>query len=371
MRRKEERGAILMLAVMLGGLLAALTLSLLAVSSFEARGSANAESASAARRLARAGVEIAAARWQAGAHAAHSERIALGPDQEIGLDLDPMRSPSVRVVARSGSARCSLEAEIRLDSLLREHALAVFGSGSTFAAPTIIQGSAYFAAREQPFEGEPQLDLSGDLELTGAGLALPGVRFAHVGRLLASRRVAELPQLDLAALQAELERRAIPVQRLEGGGTWKDLRFEGVLLVELERDQELVLENLVLDGALVAHAVGLTAEQLATETAHARVVLRGASRLRARTELLGSLALAAPCIEWRLSGAGTTQIEGLALVGVARDLHDLEIRGALWVRGAVHAHHRVALRLPLDETLVLPEALLAPPSFASAHIEWR
>jgi hypothetical protein len=371
MRREGERGSILVLAVLLGGLLAALTLSVLAAASFESRGSANAEAASAARRLARSGVEIAAARWEAGAQSALRERIALGPDQEIALDLDPERTPSIRVEGRSGSARCALEAEIHLDSALLEQALAVFGPGSSFAAPTLIQGSAYFASRERPFEGEPQLDLSGDLELAAAGLELPGVRFAHVGRLRASRRVAELPQLDLAALLAELERRAIPVQRLQGGGTWKDLRIEGVLLVELERDAELVLEDLVLDGALVAEVVGLTAEELATETARARLVLRGASRLRARPEVLGSLTLAAPCIEWRLSGAGSTQIDGLVLVGEARDLHDLELSGALWVRGAAHAHHRVALRLPMDEALVLPAALRAPPSFARAPLAWR
>ena len=92
------------------------------------------------------------------------------------------------------------------------------------------------------------------------------------------------------------------------------------------------------------HVVDATAEELATETARARLVLRGQTRLRARPEVLGSLAFAAPCIEWRSSGEGTTAIDGLVLVGAARDLHDLELRGALWVRGAVHALHRESRR---------------------------
>lgn len=371
MMRAKERGAILLLAVLLGGLLAALTLSMLSAASMEMRGSANAEATSAARRLARAGVEIAAARRQEGPLVAGNELLSLGADQELELDIDPERSPNVRVVGRSGSARSAIEAELSLGSALDEHALVVFGARSSFPSPVQIRGAAYFAAREEPFVGEPVLDLCGDLELAAAGFALPFVRFAHVGRLRSSRRAAELPQLDLAALLRELERRAVPLERLRGGGTWKDLRHAGVLWVELARGEELILENLELEGTLLVQSVDLAPEQQAIETAHARVVMRGRSRVRARAEVLGSLALAAPCTEWSLAGEGTTELEGLALVGEARELHDLELRGALWARGAVQALHRVTFEPSLGEPLERPAALLAPPSLSRVRIEWR
>jgi hypothetical protein len=61
----------------------------------------------------------------------------------------------------------------------------------------------------------------------------------------------------------------------------------------------------------------------------------------------------------------------LALVGAARDLHDLEVEGALWARGAVQALHRVRIALPEEWALDLPEALRGPRELARLRIAWR
>ena len=86
---------------------------------------------------------------------------------------------------------------------------------------------------------------------------------------------------------------------------------------------------------------------------------------------LPSLALAAPYSELRLDGEGLVRIRGLALVGAARDLHDLEVEGALWARGTVQALHRVGITLPEGWALDLPEALRAPRELARVRVEWR
>lgn len=317
--RAGERGAILLVALMLAATFALLALALLATADSARLGRDNAAAIERAERAATDGIEWAAARVVDRGVVDATTTLTLGPDVSVVVDLDSTSPPRVTAVGRANGTTVTLTAEldIRTGAPL-PFALASMTGVSRFDRKTTVRGSAYFGHSSLAISAASidDLEMHGDLHLVSAATPPVGVVVHVSGTTLRSVFASPLPVVDLAPFRT-MATGAVPVRRYTGNTLFDKRTLDGVVVVELGAAQVLTIRDSIVRGTVVVTPSldllgggGL----LGTGLLKPEVRIEGKCLIEGGTATTGNLALLAPDCGLDCDASNDSVVQGVVLV---------------------------------------------------------
>lgn len=334
-RRTHERGAVLLLALILTTTFALMAWSLLASSDFAARARIGGAVQEQAERAAASGVEWAAASALDGSLADGRTALTLADGSEVAVVVATASSPQVVARARCRGAEVALGADLRtLAGAPLPHALVAYGSDNSLSQDVAVSGSAWIGG-VPPFRASMTgaLGMDGDLQLvTTTAVAAGAVKHAS-GRTLYGQRAWGLPTVDTTPF-ATMVSGAVKVSRYVGGQTIANQTIDGIVIADLEVGQTLLLRDTTINGTLVVRLIlgGLVTTGLGllgTGTVPPSIRLAGASSIGGGTAWTGNLAiLAADCVLDAPASTGST-VRGVVVVDAVDAIKNVAFVGQL------------------------------------------
>lgn len=372
--RQGERGAVLLLALILTTTFALLAWSLLASSDFAARARLGGAAQEQAERAAASGIEWAAAVALAGSLVDGSTSMTLADGSQIAVVVAMASSPQVVARARCRGAEVAFCADLRPGSgAPLPYALATFGRSTELILNATVNGSVYLSGSPTFRFGLGRLSLAGDLFVTAS--AIDGSRLLQTsGTTRTSFPALPEPVIDLSPF-AEMRSGAVPVTRYSRSTTLRNLSLTGIVVVDLEVGQTLRLQDTTIDGTLVVRKfafgrLGQANGLMSLGLPPAYVRLHGASKIRGGTAWTGNLALLAPACDVAIGDPKNMTLSGVLLAYSTSQLRNLVIEGQLVVLDQLSALHGLVVTRPRDFVPDTPLGITWPGTQA-VRIDWR
>lgn len=348
----RERGAVLLLALILTTTFALMAWSLLASSDFAARARTGGAAQEQAERAAASGIEWAAAAALDGSLVDGRTSLALADGSQVEVVVATSSSPQVVAHARCRGAEVAFAADLRLQAgAPLPYALVVYGSASRLSQDVAVSGSAWIGGVPPFFAGMTGvLGMDGDLQLVTT-TAIDAAAVNQVsGRTLYGQRAWDPPVVDTTPFATMLSG-AVKVTRYLGSQTISNQTIDGIVIADLEAGQTLLLRNTTINGTLVVRSLltgilgtglgllggGGVSVQSSTSTTGGTGVgtvppsirLAGASSIGGGTAWTGNLAiLAADCMLDAPASTGST-IRGVAIVKSLDAIKNVAVTGQL------------------------------------------
>lgn len=366
----------LILALVLVATFGLLAWSLLASTDLAGRARGAALAQQQAERAAASGVEWAAAKLLAGDLDEGRTDLVLDCGSELQVLFSRTGSPQVLARARSQGAEFTVGADLRTEAgAPLPYALAVFGSSLSLHHDVVVSGSAYLAGDPPIATGATgKLGIAGDLLLTAAAIDASRVR-QTTGATSFSVEALAKPVVDLTPF-GTLTSGAVPVLRYSGPTTLSGQTLTGLVVVDLEVGQTLLLRNTTIDGTLVvrtfsAGLLGVGGGLLGTGVLPAVVRLQGSSQVGGGTAWTGNLALLAPDCTLDGPASNGSTLRGVVLVQSAESLKKVDVTGQLVVFGMIEGD-AAGLTVTRPDTFVPDTPLgITWPGSAAVRLDWR
>lgn len=334
-RRTRERGAVLLLALILTTTFALMAWSLLASSDFAARARIGGAVQEQAERAAASGVEWAASLALDGSLADGRSALTLADGSEVAVVVATASSPQVIARARCRGAEVALGADLRtLAGAPLPHAFVAYGSDNKFSQNFAVSGSAWIGGVPPFFANMTGvLGMDGDLQLVTT-TAIDAAAVKHTsGRTLYGQQAFALPGIDLTPF-ATMTSGAVKVSRYVGSQTISGVTLDGIVIADLEAGQTLLLRNTTINGTLVVRLLlgGIVSTGLGLlgiGSVPPSIRLAGASSIGGGTAWTGNLAiLAADCMLDAPASTGST-VRGVAILKTLDTAKSVDFVGQL------------------------------------------
>lgn len=333
----RERGAVLLLALILTTTFALMAWSLLASSDFAARARLGGAAQEQAERAAASGIEWAAAAALDGSLADGRTSWTLADGSQVAVVVATASSPQVVARARCRGAEVAFGADLRLQSgAPLPHALVAYGSANKLSQDVAVSGSAWLGGVPPFFAGMVgALGMDGDLQLVTT-TAVEAAAVKHLsGRTYYGQRAWDPPVVDTTPFATMLSG-DVKVSRYVGGQTISGVTLDGIVVADLEAGQTLLLRNTTIQGTLVVRTLltGVVDTGLGVLGGGVGIVppsirLAGASSVGGGTAWTGNLAiLAADCMLDAPASTGST-IRGVAVVKTVDTIKNVAVTGQL------------------------------------------
>src|SRR5687768_15235622 len=294
--RAEERGAALLLALVLCVVLTSLGLSVLAARDSSTRVRSAVTARDRAARLAASGLEWAAAWVMDRGSVATTVTLALGTNRQVRVQVQPASTPQALAegTCQGAVVRVAANLESKQGAPL-PFAYASFDMSNRFEDPVTVKGSAWF---EEPFSpitasSGGRLEMHGDLYLRTSSAPASGSVLQVSGATRYSQPALGAPATDVSPF-ASMTSGAVPVVHYSGTTTIRDRTITGVVDVALGLLDRLTIENVTIQGTLVVRRTGLL-----SSLSYPPVELRGNVNITGGTATTGNLAILAPLCELR------------------------------------------------------------------------
>lgn len=335
--RQGERGAVLLLALILTTTFALMAWSLLASSDFAARARLGGAAQEQAERAAASGIEWAAAVALAGSLADGRTSLTLADGSQVVVVVATASSPQVVSRARCRGAEVALGADLRLQSgAPLPYALVAYGSDNRLSQDVAVSGSAWLGGVPPFFAGMAgALGMDGDLQLVTTTAVAAGAVKQVSGRTLYGQRAWSMPTIDTTPF-ATMVSGAVKVTRYVGSQTISNQTIDGIVVADLEAGQTLLLRSTTINGTLVVRSP-LTAI-LGTGPGSLGQVggvvlpcvrLAGRSSIGGGTAWTGNLAILASDCQLDASASIDSTIRGVAVVDAVDKLKNVAVVGQL------------------------------------------
>jgi hypothetical protein len=315
-----QRGAVLLLALVLTVSLSMLALSVLASRDMAVVVADHAEARARARHAAASGIEWATAVVMDQGFTAQSSKLVLADGGEVAVTVDPATSPQIVATGRCDGVEVRLAANVRRSSATLPYAYASFAGSNRYDDTVFVKGSAWFEESLLPIAvgGSGEMEMYGDLYLRSIVAPPVGKVIHKTGATFLSQPAIGAPAVDVSPF-ASMVSGAVPVVHYSGDTTIKDRVLTGIIDVALAPGDKLQIENAAINGTLVVRRTGLLSSLVYPE-----IELKGTVKVGGGTSITGNLALLAPLC--RLTGNSVDT--GSTITGVTVVLHFDKMRYA-------------------------------------------
>lgn len=366
-----QRGAVLLVALILAATVAVLSLQLLADTELTVRSLAAGERQAQAEWAAQSGVEWALARIAAGGETAVTAVVPIAADTEARVQVVPGGNPNVIAEGRAGGAAVTVRANAVRVPKPFPYRFACFAGTSSFVRPTTLEGPAYFAEPSQPISTVGSgtgatLLVNGNVDLRTATAPPAGYISHTAGQTRVGQAGLPPPVWNTAAFLG-LTSGAVLVHRYSGSPWIKNRTLDGIVLVEVGFNDGLTLENTVINGTVVIHAP-YTANPM-PKPANNWLWFRGNVTINGGTAWTGNLAVLAPDCEVGFQTSPNVSLHGVTYVGRFTKTDGLQATGMVLTRADFNGTNQFRLSVPPGWTPQLPLGLTLP-DVIGWQVEW-
>ena len=328
--RAGQRGATLLIALLMTVTFTLLALSLLETTDMAVRVLGNGGQLERAERAAASGIEWAAADvLQAGLTPANVT-LNLDTGVQVAVRVLPTSSPQIVAIGRCNGVEVTLAADASVTLPTLPYAFASFSGQNRFDDLISVQGSAYLGTPFLPiyiFSTSP-VSIAGDL-FSVQSLPFPNSLVTHPsGTNILGVPALAVPVVDLAPYLA-MTTGAVPVVKYTGNKTLSGTTVTGIVIVTLAAGQSLILQNMTLNGSLIVSTPS------DSDTNRPTVAFKQSVTINGGTATTGNLAILAPFVNLVSTSSNNSTIAGVALVKNCVDLKSLQVNGQLVTLGAI------------------------------------
>ncbi|MBL8728010.1 MAG: hypothetical protein JNM25_06240 [Planctomycetes bacterium] len=248
--RAGERGAILLVVLILSVTISLLSMALISTAEVSLRAEANADELDRAERGARSGIEWGAAAAKAYGIVPFGNSVVLDTGVEVRRQTRAASGPRLVGTGVSNGASVTVGANLQALETTRPYAFLSFGGTSKPSDSITVNGLTYLGEPNTPLQATKPLLLSGDLDLVST-TTLPASQVTHsAGVDNYGVGAIAMPAWDTSAFTTAANWK-VPYTAYSGTTTLKDVTLNGLVVVTLAAGQKLRLENVVFNGTLV------------------------------------------------------------------------------------------------------------------------
>jgi len=328
-QRAGERGAILLIVLILSVTISLLSMALVSTAEVALRADSNASDLERAERGARSGVEWGAAAAKEYGIIAFTRTVVLDSGVEVVRQTRATNGPRLLGTGSSNGVKITVGADLQTLEVTRPYGFMSFSGTNKVSDVWTMDGLAYLGASSAPLNAGKAVQMGGDLDLV-TSTALPAGQVVHTAGAT-NYRVGALtrPAWDTAPFSVP-GNWTVPYSSYSGSQTIRDVTLNGLVVVTLAAGQTLRLENVILNGTLVVPWLyPPTLDLLGTPT----IELKGTTRIIGGTAQTGNLAILAPGCQVTTSGGGLAlTISGVCYVREVKDPKSVQLNGQLLVR---------------------------------------
>ncbi len=348
--RRDERGVILVVVLILAVTFSALSVALLSTAEMSLRVQGNGQDLERADRAARSGVEWAAAIVKSGGIVDVSRRAELTPGVVVAAQVRSAQTPNLLGGGSAYGAVVRVGADAAVVAAPFPHALLSFSTTSSLTDEMTVVGSAYLGDSASPpaISAARPAQMDGDLELVTT-TALAANRVVHKSGV-DRYGVTALTPPPWNTLPFTLGVGwTVPVTTYTGTTTVSGKTLSGIVVVNLLPTQTLTLDNCTIIGTLVVPSLyPPVGETLGVPT----IQVNGSVQIRGGTADTGNLAILAPGCTLVGIRNGSAIVEGVTYVREAKTLDGTTFRGQMLVRLGITSSSAGAFRVERPGTFV-------------------
>lgn len=326
-----ERGAILVVVLILAVTFSVLSMALLSTAEISLRIQGNGQDLERAERGAQSGVEWAAAVVKIGGLLPASRTTVLDTGVRVKAEVRTLVTPNLIGSADGYGVMATVGADAALRVEPPPHALLSFADTSVLTHELTIDGSAYFGHRPPLAIGAQPLQMIGNLELA-TSTALPSGKVVHQ-KGATSYGVAPLAEPIWDTTRYSLAGNwTVPYRTISGTTTLSGQTLTGIVVVNLLGKETLTIDNSTIQGTLVVPSIYpplLDLLGVPTIQFGKGVTITGG------TSETGNLAILAPTCILKGSANCASRISGVTYVREALGLEGATLSGLLLLRMGV------------------------------------
>jgi len=330
-RPASERGAILIVVLVLTVTFAMLSLALLSTAEMSLRVQSNGRDIERAERAAQSGVEWAAAVVKANGFVDGVRATTLTPGVVVSSSIRSSTAPHLLGGGAAYGVVAYYGADADFVDGAHPHALLAFGGMLQSNDDVTIRGSAYAGGTPTAltFNAVRPLGMDGDLQLVTT-VAPTNVR-----------HISGTTQLGVAALTEPawnttrftlLQGWTVPTHVFNGSTTLTNRTLTGIVIVNLLAGQALTLEDVTIDGTLVVPSLYPPVLEVLGVP---QIKLQGTVTINGGTADTGNLAILAPTTRLIGDRGVVLSVKGVAYLRTVEDCGELALTGMLMVRRGV------------------------------------
>ena len=328
-----ERGAILLVVLVLTVTFAVLSMALLATAEMSLRVQSNGRDLERAERAAQSGVEWAAAVVKANGLVDAARATVLTPGVTVATQIRSATAPQLLGGGSAYGVEARYGAEATVTAGPQPHALLVYAGQLQSNDDITIAGPAYFGEPTAPLAlGGRGITIDGDLQLV-ATMAPAGVTHTSGANLFGVASLTE-PVWNTVRFSL-LSGWTATTHVYNGSTTISKTTLNGIVVVNMAGGQTLSLEEVTINGTLV---VPWIYPPLLESLGVPKIELKGKVTINGGTADTGNLALLAPTSRLVGDRQGVTAITGVAYVRTVEDFGSFSLRGQLLVRKGISSN---------------------------------
>ncbi len=328
--RAGERGAILLIVLILSVTISLLSMALIATAEVSLRAEANGDDLERAEHGARSGVEWAAAVVKKAGVLAFQATTTLDSGVVVTCQARLLGSPRLLGKGVSNGVTVTVGADLLVLEDTRPYAFLSFADTNSPRHAVTVDGMAYLGEAGTPLNTSSILQMAGDLDLVSTTTLAPGQVSRTGGTTNYGVAALSAPAWDTTSFTLS-GNWTVPYRSVSGTTTIKDQTINGLLVATLAAGQTLTLDNVILNGTLVVPwTYPPLLELLGTPT----ITLKGATIVGGTAET-GNLAVLAPGCLLQGNNPTSGSITGVCYVRQLDGLRALDVGGKMLVRKAM------------------------------------
>lgn len=325
--RGGERGAILLVVLILSVTISLLAMALISTAEVTLRAQANAEDLDRAERGARSGVEWAAAAVKNLGALPQSYAARLESGVGVTAKVRLAGSPRLLGTGISNGVSITFGADFQFFETTRPYAWMSFSGTNKLSHPVNVNGCAYLGAASSPLQGATALLLDGDLDLVTNTTLTAGSVTHSSGIDNYGVKALSTPAWDTTPFLTA-GNWTVPYTAYSGTTTLRNVTLSGIVVVTLAAGQTLTLDNATINGTLVVPWLyPPLLDLLGTPTIEVKT-----ATIAGGTADTGNLAILAPGCTLSSSGAGTTSVSGVCYLRRIDQLKGWTLTGQMLTR---------------------------------------
>lgn len=331
--RTDERGAILLIVLILSVTLSLLSMALLSTAEVSLRSDTNADHIERAERGARSGVEWGAAAAKAYGIIPFSNSVVLDTGVQVQRQTRAVSNPRFVGAGVSNGVTIRVGADLQSLETTRPYAFMSFSGTNRLSHVLTVAGPAYLGAASEPLNTTRAVQIAGDLDLVTTTTLAAGQVTHSSG--VDNYGVAPLtpPAWDTSPFSTA-SNWTVPYTSYSGSTNLKDVTLNGVVVVSLAAGQILTLNNVTINGTLVVPWLyPPVLDGFGTPT----IEIRGGTTIVGGTAETGNLAVLAPGCTLSAYGGATPDISGVCYVRQIDQLGGCTFSGQMLVRLSIVA----------------------------------
>lgn len=249
-QRAGERGAILLIVLILSVTISLLSMALVSTAEVSLRADSNAGDLERAERGARSGIEWGAAVAKQYGIIPFTNKVVLDSGVEVARQTRSVSAPRLLGTGVSNGVKITVGADLQLLESTRPYALMSFSGTNKPSHTVTVNGLAYFGEVNTPLQASTPMLLAGDLDLVTTTTLAAGQVTHSAGANNYGTAALTMPGWDTSTFSTPTNW-TVPYTAYTGNTTIRDTTLTGLVVVTLSAGQTLRLENVIFNGTLV------------------------------------------------------------------------------------------------------------------------